>query len=437
VPDLTFRSATALARAIREREVSSREVVEAHLRRIEAVNAKLNAVVQLTAERALERAGEADDALARGEAWGPLHGVPFTVKDWIETNDAICAASIPERAHYVPKHDATAVARLRAAGGIMLGKTIDGVNNPVYGPASNPYDLSRMPGASSAGEAAIIAAGGSPLGLGSDSGGSIRYPAHCCGVAGLKPSGGRVPLTGHFPRIDYLSDPRTQIGPLARHVEDLALALPIIAGVDWRDPSVAPVPLGDWRDVGLRGLRVVTFTAFEGATCTAETSAAVRDAARALADAGAAIEETLPPRIEESWAITMHHWKRVRSHSWSEWRAETEHTLTADEVERHIFAMGRLARAMLSFMEGYDLVLCPVAPGPARTKAEGETPLEYIYTLPFSLTGWPCVAVRAGTSPEGLPIGAQAIAGPWRDDVALAAAGTIERALGGWRPPST
>lgn len=435
--DLIHASATALARAIREREVSSREVIEAHLRRIEAVNPLLNAVVQLTAERALERARESDEGLARGETWGPLHGVPFTVKDWIETNDAICAASIPERASFVPKHDATAVARLRAAGGIMLGKTIDGVNNPVYGPASNPYDLSYIPGASSAGEAAIIAAGGSPLGLGSDSGGSIRYPAHCCGIAGLKPSAGRVPLTGHFPRIDHLSDPRTQIGPLARHVEDLALALGVIAGPDWRDPSVAPVPLGDWRDVDLRGLRVATFTSFEGASCTAETASAVQAAAGALADAGALIEEALPPRIEDSWAITtQHHWRRVRSHSWNEWQTDSEHTLTAEEVERGIFEMGRLCRAMLSFMEGYDLVLCPVSPRPAVSKAEGESPKDFICTLPFSLTGWPCVSVRAGTSPEGLPIGVQAVAGPWRDDVALAAAGAIERVLGGWRPPS-
>jgi amidase len=433
--DLTSRSATSLARAIREREVSSREVVEAHLQRIEAVNPQLNAVVQLTAERALERACAADDALARGETWGPLHGLPFTVKDWIETSDAICAAGIPERANLVPKHDATAVARLRATGGIMLGKTIDGVNNPVYGPASNPYDLARMPGASSAGEAAIIAAGGSPLGLGSDSGGSIRYPAHCCGVAGLKPSAGRVPLTGHFPRIDYLSDPRTQIGPLARHVEDLALALPIIAGPDSIDASVAPVPLGDWRAVELRALRVATFTEFEGASCTDETASAVREAARSLAAAGASVEEALPARIEESWSITQGHWKRVRSYSWNEWRTASEHALSADEIERHIFEMGRLQRAMLPFMERFDLLLCPVAPGPARLKSEGESALEYVYTLPFSLTGWPCVALRGGTSPEGLPIGVQVVGGPWRDDVALAAANAIEGALGGWQPP--
>ncbi len=126
----------------------------------------------------------------------------------------------------------------------------------------------------------------------------------------------------------------------------------------------------------------------------------------------------------------------MRSYSWNEWRTGTEHALTAEEVERHVFEMGRLARAMLSFMEGYDLLLCPVAPGPARPKAEGESPLEFIYMLPFSLTGWPCAVVRAGTSPEGLPIGVQVIAGPWRDDVALAATHQVEAALGGWQAPA-
>ncbi len=434
--DITFAPATALAAAIRDKKLSSAEVVEAHLRRIEDVNPKLNAVVQLTAEAAQEAAGKADATLARGEALGPLHGVPFTVKDWIETAGTICAAGIPERAGYVPRRDATVVARLRAAGGIMLGKTMDGVDNPVYGPASNPYDSSRIPGASSAGEAAIIAAGGSPLGLGSDSGGSVRYPAHCCGVVGLKPSAGRVPLTGHFPRIDHVSDPRTQIGPIARFVEDLALALPLIAGPDWRDPSVSPVPLGEWRDVECRGLRAAVFTEFPGASCTTETASAVRDAALALSDAGATIEDAVPPRIEESWEITQVHWKRVRSYSWKEWRAASEHELAADEIERGLFAMGRLRREMLAFMERYDLLVCPTAPGPAPTKTEGESREDFIYTLPYSLTGWPCAAVRAGTSPEELPLGVQIVAQPWRDDVALAVARHIEAALGGWQPPS-
>jgi len=206
------------------------------------------------------------------------------VKDRIETAGVICAAGSLERKGYVPHHDATVVVRVRAAAGIMLAKTIDGHDNAVYGHANNPYDLTRTPGGSSSGEAALIATGGSPIGLGSDSGGSIRYPAHCCGIAGLKPTNGRVPLSGHFPRINALSDQRTQIGPMARYIEDVALILPIISGPDHRDPSVIPMPLGDWEAVSLKNLRIATFTEFTGASATTETVNAVHSVARALAE---------------------------------------------------------------------------------------------------------------------------------------------------------
>lgn len=434
--ELIYASAAFLARAIREKKVSCVEVVEAHLQRIEAVNPRLNAVVQLAAETARAEAREADAALARGELRGPLHGVPFTVKDWIETAGVVCAAGIDERRNYVPKHDATVVARMRAAGAIMLGKTMSGNDNPVYGVASNPYDLARTPGGSSSGEAVIIAAGGSPLGLGSDSGGSIRFPAHCCGVAALKPSAGLVPNTGHFPRIGALSDPRTQIGPMARFVEDLALALPLIAGVDWRDPGVVPMPFGDPDAVELRSLRVATFTSFEGAKPTAETVETIRNAARSLEEAGATVEEAVPSRIEESWAITKAYWARARSHSWREWLpAGRGADMTAEEIERSIFEWDRLRRAFLGFIERYDAIVCPVAEHAAGSKGD-ERDTDFIFTLPYSLTGWPCAVVRAGTSPEGLPIDVQVVARPWRDDVALAVAGRIENVLGGWRPPS-
>ena len=212
---LCAASATSLARMIRERDVSSLEVVDAYLARIDDVNPKLNAVVQIAPD-ARDRARDADAALARGDEVGPLHGVPFTVKDWIEAEGLICAAGFAERAQFVPKRDATVVARMRAAGAILLGKTNVTDGAPVYPRPNNPYDLARSPGGSSSGEAAIIAAGGSPLGLGSDSGGSIRLPAAWCGVAGLRPTSGLVPNTGHFPRIGAMHDPRTAIGPIAR-----------------------------------------------------------------------------------------------------------------------------------------------------------------------------------------------------------------------------
>jgi amidase len=439
VTDLIFQTAADLGAAIREKRVSSAEVVDAYLAHIYDVNPKLNAVVQVTADNARRRAKEMDESLARGEIAGPLHGVPFTAKDWLDTDDAICAAGLPQAKDRRPERDATVVARMRAAGGVLLGKTFDGVTgalNTIYGTCRNPYDLERTPGESSSGEASIVAAGGSPVGLGSDSGGSIRYPAHCCGVAGLKPSAGRVPLTGHFPRLDSTVDTRTQIGPLARSVEDLALALSIIAGPDGRDPGVAPVPLGDWRDVDMRGLRVATFEEFAKAKPDAATRAAVRDACRALSDAGATIEESVPPRIDEAWDITMMYWARVESASLTEWTPPREHTLTAEQIERGMFAWGRLKREFLSWVQSYDAVVCPTAPSSAMLLSDKHDPKPFVFMLPFSLTGWPVVVVRAGTSDNGMPIGVQVAARPWRDDLALAAARQIEVSLGGWqRPP--
>src|SRR5580692_5019163 len=200
--DITSKSASELANAIRSKQLSSKSIVEAHLEQIAKVNPKLNAIVQLTADSARKEADEADAALARGEIKGSLHGVPITIKDTLETTGVICTGGTKGRANFVPKADATAVARLRAAGGIILGKTnvpeLAGAietDNLVYGRTNNPYDLAHTPGGSSGGESAIVAACGSPLGLGTDAGGSIRIPAHFCGLAAIKPTSGRVPRT--------------------------------------------------------------------------------------------------------------------------------------------------------------------------------------------------------------------------------------------------
>ena len=423
------RSALELGKLIASKQVSSREVVEAHLRRIDEVNPRLHAVVQLRAEGALADARAADAALLRGHATGPLYGVPFTVKDWIETNDLPCAGGVEERRDYVAKRDATTVARLRAAGAILLGKTKPGIDDAVYPRANHPLDATRTPGGSSGGEAAIIAAGGSPLGLGSDSGGSLRWPAHCCGIVTIKPTNGRVPSTGHFPRLHPMSDPRTTIGPMARSVDDLALALRVIAGPDGRDTGVAPVPLGDHSAIDVRGLRVATYEDMRGAAPSEEVRAAVRAASDALADAGAQVEAATPPRLEEALPITISYWRRPSSASLSQWQPQGEFVLTSEEVERSFFEWDRFRRAMLAFMERYDVIICPVAEGPAPLHGVPVTGETYIYMLPYSLTGYPVAVVRAGTSREGLPLGVQVVAQPWRDDVALAAAAAIERAL--------
>src|SRR5260370_22921947 len=254
--ELVSLSATALARRIRDKKISAVEAVRASIARIEAVNPRLNAVVHTCFERALREAREADDLLAKGSPRGPLHGVPMTIKDSLDTEGVVTTGGTVGRLHYVPRKDATAVARLRKAGAILLGKTntpeftlagggIPGVNaaaNIIYGISRNPYDQTRTTSGSSGVAGAIVAARGVPFDIGTDWGGSIRGPAHANGIAGIKATTGRVASTRHI--VDYggLYDSWQQVGPLARRVEDLTLMMPIIAGPDFRDPRSCPCP---------------------------------------------------------------------------------------------------------------------------------------------------------------------------------------------------
>jgi amidase len=335
------------------------------------------------------------------------------------------------RREYVPKRDATVVARMRSAGAILLGKTKPGATADVYPVPHNPYDLTRTPGGSSSGEAAIIAARGSPIGLGSDSGGSIRQPAHYCGVAALKPTNGFVPNTGHFPPIAALADPRTVIGPMARSVDDLALVLSIIAGADAHDASVVPMRVGDMESVDVAKLRVAHFDAFDGAVPSSDVVEMMSAVVEVLIGAGAHVRAAVPPRIEEALSITRAYWARPESLSLKAWRPWGPSKLRADEVERSLFEWDRLRRAFLGFMADFDVIVCPVASTAAP--AIGAVVDDYIYMLPFSLTGYPSAVVRAGTSVDGLPLGVQIVARPWCDHLALATARAIERALGGWK----
>jgi amidase len=416
--------ATELAALIRRREVSSTEVVAAHLEHIAEVNGELNAVVQLASD-ALDRARAADAALAAKSTVGALHGVPFTVKDWIETEGLICAAGLEERRDYRPMKDAVVVARMRAAGAILLGKTNVTQGRPVYARPNNPHDRTRTPGSSSSGEAAIVAVCGSPLGIASDSGGSIRWPAHCCGVMGFKPTTGRVPLTGHFPRIGHLSDPRTVIGPIARTADDLWLALECIAGEHPSDPSAVPVPLRRPDPTQLGGARLATYTSMPGATVTLETERAVQLAAEMLRESGAVVHAATPPRLDEALPITRAYWARRRSMSLRDWRPVGDPRIDEEQIERSVFEWERFARSMSEFMRDYDLLLMPAAPRPAPLH-DAWNESEYLYTLPFSLTGQPAVVVPVARSAEGLPIGVQIVAAKWRDDLVIAAARVLE-----------
>ena len=427
---LTTAAATALAAAVARRELSATEVVAAALERIDATAATVNAVVQADGERALAAAALADARLDRGAPGRALEGVPFTAKDNLEAAGLAMAIGVPERRAAVPDRDATVVARLRAAGAILVGKTNcppwgGGIetDNPVYGRTNNPYDLARTPGGSSGGEAAAVAAGCSALGVGTDSGASVRLPAHFCGLAALKPTAGLVPVSGAIDdegAFGGLSDPRTQVGPLARAVADVAVALRVIAGPDGRDGGTVPLATGDPAAVDLRGLRVAIWCE----QATDATVAALADAAAALREAGARVAGgAIPPG---GHAITLDVWR----------------SYGADVGAADLYAILRrwdaYRGAMAAFATTHALVLCPAFPSAAPlhggTHPPG-TPEPTGYTTPFSLAGWPAATVRAGTSPEGLPIGVQLAAAPWRDDVALAAAAAVERALGGFSAP--
>jgi amidase len=459
--ELIFTSASAQAKAIREKQISSEELTRACIKRIEEVNPKLNAVVQLPAATALAEAREADRALARGEIRGPLHGVPFTLKDAIETEGVISTGGTLGRAAYVPKEDATVVKRLRAAGGVLLGKTncpelgwAWESDNLIYGRTNNPYDLSLSPGGSSGGESAIIAAGGSPFGLGSDAGGSVRFPAHCTGIAAIKPTSGRVPRTGHFPGPGGTLDALWQIGPLARSVEDLNTLLPIIAGVDWRDPAIVPMPLGDATQVDLKALRVAFHTDNGIETPDREIIETVKNAARALEGSVAAVEEARPRDIEQTYEIYLGLFTADGGVGLEE-QLELAATKKVHPLMQRVLDLQRsgaksmaafgallgqwdaFRRSLLSFMEEFDVMVCPICSFPGMVHGSTYDRLSaFSYTMTYNLTGWPAAVVRAGSSREGLPIGVQIAARPWREDVALAVAAKIERALGGYqRPP--
>jgi len=463
--EITFMSATRLAQLIREKKISALEATQAYLKRIESVNGALNAVVALCAERALDEARAADAALAKGRINGPLHGVPFTIKDSLETAGVVSTAGTLGRKSYVPGHDATVVARVRAAGAILLGKSNTpeftlggggrGTYNLVYGQTWNPYKAKHSPSGSSGGAGAIVAAGGAAFDIGSDFGGSIRGPAHANGISGIKPTTGRVPRTGHLPGYGGPYDAYQELGPLARRVEDLITIMEVISGPDFEDPVAAPVPLGSVNEVDLRKLRVAFYTDNGNAKPTPETIAAVKTAVAALKPLVASVTEDHHGGDKEggplrsayvgadggAWFQRMLDASGTKQASPGLARRITGKVLPAPEFTELAEKQDALRSRLLNWFQAYDVIICPVGGAPADLIDEAADPARGggggpgSFNAIYNITGWPSTVVRAGSAPDGLPIGVQVVAHPWRDDISLAVAQAIEAATGGWKLP--
>jgi amidase len=473
--DPLYVSATKLAGLIRAKKITSVEAVKLCYARIDAVNPKINAVVFQCRERALAEAQLADEALAAGKVLGPLHGVPFTIKDSFDTAGVLSTGGTLGRKAYVPGKDATVVARVRVAGAILLGKTntpeftlgggARGTYNLVYGQTYNPYHDHYNPSGSSGGAGAIVASGGSYFDIGSDYGGSIRGPAHANGIAGIKPTLGRSPRTGHIVGYGGAFDTFQETGPLARRVEDLYLLLSIIGGPDNWDARMAPVPLGDPAAVDLKKLRVAFALQPTGTPPpapdappyaqppTPQVAELLKQTVAYFTALGCTVKEDQPPKIRELAAVRQkfegaddrdHIRRLLAKHGTGQASPGLQVSgtvLPAAEFTALCEQMDALKSEQLAWFENYDLFICPSGNTPALevppefARAPGGGGLGGNFTSNFNTTGFPGAVVRVGVSDLGLPIGMQVVGQPWRDDQVLAALSHIESKTGGWQKP--
>lgn len=460
-------SAREIGAQVRTKAVSPVEVARLHLDRIERLNPKLNAFVDVRPEAVLAQARSAEEAVIEGRELGSLHGVPVSIKSSIDVAGHRCEAGTRLRAGYVAAEDAPLVARLRAAGAIILGVTNTPellmaweTDNLLYGRTNNPWDVTRTAGGSSGGEAAAIAAGLSAGGVGSDGGGSIREPAHFCGICGLKPTPGRIPITGHFPKTGGPFALLGVVGPMTRTVGDLQVLFEAIAGVDDGDPCSAPVVTREINGKQLRDIGIGFFEDGGRTPVTKETRAAVRSAAALLAKSGCRVDEFRPEGLEQARQLW---WKffgtaggmilspMLRGHEkelspilrefflWT--TAEPAHS--GESLLTAWLARDELREKVLRQMQKYPILVCPVASIPAfrhgerEWTVEGET-VKYLdawsYCEWFNVLGFPAAVVPMGFSEEGLPIGVQIAGRPWEEELVLAVAAAIESARGPLKP---
>jgi aspartyl-tRNA(Asn)/glutamyl-tRNA(Gln) amidotransferase subunit A len=475
--ELVWASATEQARRIKAREVSAVELVKAYQDRIAALDPKLGAYIRVDKSASLRRAGEIDEAIARGEDPGPLAGVPISLKDVLVTEGLTTTAASKILGAWVPPYDGTAVAKLRAAGAVILGKVNcdefamgSSTENSALKKTKNPWDLTRTPGGSSGGSAASVAAGLCAASLGTDTGGSIRQPAAMCGVVGVKPTYGRVSRWGAIAFASSLD----QIGPLTRTVDDAALLLEVICGFDPRDSTSIAEPAPKLRDApaaGVAGLRIGVPREYGGADVDPEITAAVARAIDALRALGAAVDEISLPHTkyalptyyviapaEASSNLARYDGVRFGTRKPAEALVdvyrETRGAGFGPEVKRRImigtFALrsgfydayykkAQQVRALIKrdFDEAFasvDAILSPVTPSTAFELGAKSNPVDMyladVFTLACNLAGLPGASVPAGRSAAGLPIGVQVLGRALDEHTVLRVAGALERTIG-------
>jgi amidase len=465
--EICFMKATELARLIQARELSAKEVLTAHLAQIERVNPKVNAIVTLVPEQAMAQAQAADEALARGEAVGPLHGLPIAHKDLVATKGIRTTWGSPIYKDFIPDQDDLIIERLKKAGAITMGKTNvpefgagSQTFNEVFGETLNPYDLDKTCGGSSGGAAVALACGMQPIADGSDMGGSLRNPANFCNVVGFRPSPGRVPA---WPS-ELAWFPISVQGPMARTVEDVALMLSAIAGPDPRSPiaisepgSLFTRPLG--RD--FKGVRIAWSRDLGEFPVDPRVTAVIDGQRQVFESLGCIVEDNAPDfsdadeifKVLRAWRFEVGYAELLKKHrdqikDTVIWNVEAGMKLSGGQVSRAEQKRTQLYHRVRKFMEDYEFLILPVSQVPPFdvkqryiTEINGvkmETYIDWMKSCYYiTVTGHPAISVPCGFTPEGLPVGVQIVGRHQADFSVLQLAYAFEQATGVWqrRPP--
>ena len=468
MPDLSYLSIAETLERFRLHKLSPSELIESHLARIQQIQPILNPFVHMDAESARARAREAESRYLQNNAPRPLEGIPLTIKSSLDVAGWPCPAGSLLREDYIPHTNAAVVSRLEDAGAILLGNTNTPeflmsyeTNNLLSGKTSNPWSPSYSAGGSSGGEAAAIASGCSMGGIGSDGGGSIRTPAHACGICGLKPTPGRVPSTGHFPASEGSFPWLGVVGPMARTVADLQVIFAIVAGPDPGDSLSAPRPVRATAQAELRDLRIGILENPELGRPTPETLVALRRAAQVLCDLNFHVEplklEHLPEALDLWWfffgPVVADLFRRYAQGHESRLSPMFRHYLeaatpdspiTLESFQKACTDRDQVRAAILRQLRNTPILLSAVSTEPAFHHGAGNyspgQPHNYRDTMRFcqwlNLTGFPGISLPMGRSPEGLPINIQLIARPYEEELLLAVAAQLEHSRGPWQPPN-